>query len=38
MLFLFATVVYVGENSYLYNQIFVVPVIGILRFAQYGKY
>jgi hypothetical protein len=31
-------VVYIGGNSYLYNQIFAVRVIEILRFAQYDKY
>ncbi len=31
-------VVYIGGNSYLYNQIFAVWVIEIFRFAQYDKY
>ena len=38
MLFLPKAVVYVGEKRYLYNQIFAVRVIEILRFAQYDKY
>ena len=38
MLFLLLAVAYVGRKHYLYNQIFAVRVIEILRFAQYDKY
>ena len=37
MLFLLVLVVNVDRKYYLYNQIFVVPVIEILRFARYDK-
>ena len=37
MLFLLVLVVNVDRKYYLYNQIFVVPVIGMLRFARYDK-
>ena len=31
-------IVYIGWKCYLYNQIFAVWVVEILRFAQYDKY